>query len=68
MTDPEIAILMLGNIPILLVLLGFPIAFTFNGNGSWIWILRLLRSYSDGTSYSDNQNFSIILSIKILIL
>ena len=41
LTNPEIAILMMG-IFLFAVLLGFPIAFTLNGNGSWFWLLRLL--------------------------
>ena len=41
MTNPEVAILML-SLFIVLVLLGFPIAFTLAGDGRRFWLLRLL--------------------------
>ena len=41
LTNPEVAIMMMG-IFLFAVLLGFPIAFTVNGDGSWFWILCLL--------------------------
>ena len=41
LTNPEVAILMMGLF-LFAVLLGFPIAFTSNGNGNRIWILCLL--------------------------
>ena len=40
MTDPQIALMMLGLF-IVFVFLGFPIAFHADGDGHRLWLLRL---------------------------
>ena len=50
LTNPEIAILMMGMF-LFAVLLGFPIAFTLMAMGNWVWIFCILRCNNDGAHF-----------------